>query len=331
MLANAGANAPRDRPRPRYDEEQPRSVAPERRPERYPQRDQQRDSQFAPEFQANEEPEGERLNKRMAALGMASRREADEWIEKGLVRVNGKVARMGQRVAETDDISVSDEAKASQAERVTILLHKPIGWVSGQPEDGHPAAIELITSDSIDAKTEKVKPFKPWHLKSLAPCGRLDIDSTGLLVLSQDGRVARAIIGEDSDMEKEYLVRVEYQGAPEIGLRDAADAKDMPPTQGETVSAVKRNVKAVFPPEALEQLRHGLELDGQELLPAKVSWQNEEQLRFVLREGKKRQIRRMCELVGLKVVGLKRIRIGRVVLGDLPPGKWRYLQSWEKF
>ena len=118
-----------------------------------------------------------------------------------------------------------------------------------------------------------------------------------MLVLTQDGRVARRLIGQDTSVEKEYLVRVEGE------LSD----KD------------------------LERLNHGLHLDGEELKPAKVSWQNEDQLRFVLREGKKRQIRRMCEMVGLHVVGLKRVRIGSVNLGKLPVGMWRYLRDNESF
>ena len=144
-------------------------------------------------------------------------------------------------------------------------------------------------------------------MRGLAPAGRLDIDSVGLLVLTQDGRIARHLIGQDSEIEKEYLVRVALDGA---------EAK---------------NTQARFPPEKLALLRHGLQLDGQALKPAKVSWQNEEQLRIVLREGKKRQIRRMCEQVGLKVVGLKRIRIGSVLLGQLPAGQWRYLGEHERF
>jgi 23S rRNA pseudouridine2604 synthase len=138
-------------------------------------------------------------------------------------------------------------------------------------------------------------------------------------VLTQDGRIARHLIGQDSDIEKEYLVRVGYG--------------DVMPTEGPDRGAgtSPKNTQAGFPEEKLELLRHGLYLDGQDLLPAKVSWQNEEQLRIVLREGKKRQIRRMCELVGLKVVGLKRVRIGRVVLGQLPVGQWRYLGPNERF
>ena len=133
-------------------------------------------------------------------------------------------------------------------------------------------------------------------------------------MLTQDGRVARTLIGEDSGVEKEYLVRVHW--APH-GPKGAG--------------VVTQDVQAVFPRERLALLRHGLSLDDQPLRPAQVDWQNPEQLRFVLREGKKRQIRRMCEQVGLHVVGLKRIRIGSVVLGNLPVGQWRYLGTDEVF
>jgi 23S rRNA pseudouridine2604 synthase len=94
---------------------------------------------------------------------------------------------------------------------------------------------------------------------------------------------------------------------------------------------VTQDVQAVFPAAQLARLRHGLSLDDQPLKPAQVDWMNPEQLRFVLKEGKKRQIRRMCEQVGLHVVGLKRIRIGNVVLGNLPVGQWRYLGAGESF
>jgi 23S rRNA pseudouridine2604 synthase len=247
-----------------------------------------------------------RLNKRLADLGLCSRREADEWIERGWVRVNGQVAPMGLKVTPQDRVSVDRQADAMQAQRVTILLHKPVGYVSGQAEDGHQPAVTLIDARSHWRGDASPQRFSPAQLRGLAPAGRLDIDSTGLLVLTQDGRVARQLIGEDSDIDKEYLVRVAH---------------------GEVIT----NVQAAFPPAQLARLRHGLSLDGQALRPAQVDWQNPEQLRFVLREGKKRQIRRMCELVGLKVTGLKRVRIGRVLLGQLPPGQWRYLGPREGF
>ena len=172
--------------------------------------------------------------------------------------------------------------------------------------------------------------FSPPHLRGLAPAGRLDIDSVGLLVLTQDGRVARQLIGEDSSLDKEYLVRVVYEGggAPVVHHPDERSAPLQEIGEHDPVST---NVQAVFPREGLERLRHGLSLDGKPLRPAQVEWQNPEQLRFVLTEGKKRQIRRMCEQVGLKVVGLKRIRMGRVLLGNLPVGQWRFLAPGEQF
>ena len=243
---------------------------------------------------------GVRLSKVMAERRLASRREADEWIEAGWVRVNGQVAVLGQRIQGHERIDVDPAARQQQQRRVTILLHKPVGYVSGQPEDGYQSASTLITQDRRWPQ-DRTGPWHPSHAKGLAPAGRLDIDSTGLLVLTQDGRVARWLIGEDSQVEKEYLVRVQ------------------PKATGS------------FRAEDLALLRHGLSLDGRALKPAKVSWANEDQLRFVLREGRKRQIRRMCDSVGLKVLGLKRVRIGSVVLGSLPMGQWRYLHETERF
>jgi 23S rRNA pseudouridine2604 synthase len=288
-----------------------------------------------------------RLNKRMAELGMASRREADDWIAKGWVKVNGKVAEMGMQVVPDARIEVTQQAKGAQANQVTILLNKPIGIVSGQAEDGHEPAITLIQPQNRWCDDNARFFFHGSQLKSLVPAGRLDIDSTGLLVLTQDGRVARQLIGEDSGMEKEYLVRVVFTGvANEAAANSAAatyGARPKAPTQPLQLSKptqlsriddddpVSTDVQSVFPADKLRQLRHGLSLDGQALKPAKVEWQNPEQLRFVLIEGKKRQIRRMCELVGLKVVGLKRVRVGKVMLGNLPVGQWRYLAPHEQF
>jgi 23S rRNA pseudouridine2604 synthase len=251
-----------------------------------------------------------RLNKRLAELGLCSRREADAWIASGWVRVNGAVALVGLQVRIDDRIEVDPRARRSQASQVTVLLNKPVGYVSGQAEDGYRPAITLVGPQTRWREDRTAMRFAPSQLRGLAPAGRLDIDSVGLLVLTQDGRIARRLIGEDSDIDKEYLVRVHYAaaGAP-----------------------VTQNVQAALPPAQLARLRHGLSLDGRALKPAQVEWQNPEQLRFVLREGRKRQIRRMCEQVGLAVVGLKRVRIGGVRLGALPLGQWRYLGPQERF
>ena len=266
-----------------------------------------------------------RLNKRMAELQMASRREADDWIGRGWVKVNGEVASMGMQVTADARIEVNKQAQGMQANQVTILVNKPMGLVSGQAEDGHLPAITLVQPQNRWADDNARFFFHPKQLQSLVPAGRLDIDSIGLLVLTQDGRVARQLIGEDSVMEKEYLVRVAFVGLNQVDQ-----------TPGQLIrmdddDPITTNVQAVFPPALLAKLRHGLSLDGQALKPAQVAWQNPEQLRVVLTEGKKRQIRRMCELVGLKVVGLKRVRIGNVMLGNLPLGQWRYLAPHEKF
>jgi 23S rRNA pseudouridine2604 synthase len=278
-----------------------------------------------------------RLNKRMAELGLASRREADDWIAKGWVKVDGRVAEMGMQVAPDVKIEIDKQAQGQQAKLVTVLINKPLGLVSGQAEDGHEPAITLVQPQNRWAADNARFFFHPSQLKSLVPAGRLDIDSTGLLVLTQDGRVARQLIGEDKVMEKEYLVRVIYTGvANEAAATSAAAtyAARPVPTQLSRIDdddPVSSDVQSVFPLDKLKLLRHGLSLDGQALKHAKVEWQNPEQLRFVLSEGKKRQIRRMCELVGLKVVGLKRVRIGQVMLGNLPVGQWRYLAPHERF
>ena len=248
-----------------------------------------------------------RLSKRMSELGLCSRREADEWIENGWVRVDGeRIDTLGSRVRPDQQIEVTRDAHVAQARQVTILLNKPVGYVSGQAEDGYEPAVTLITAANRWEGDRATTRFVPSHLRALAPAGRLDIDSTGLLVLTQDGRIAKQLIGEHSSVEKEYLVRVSY---------------------GDLTADIDRH----FPADKLALLRFGLSLDDAPLKPAKVSWQNGEQLRFVLREGKKRQIRRMCELVGLHVVGLKRVRMGRVALGALPQGQWRYLLPDEAF
>ena len=249
-------------------------------------------------------PEGVRLSKVMAERGLASRREADEWIEAGWVRVDGLPAVLGLRVSPaiaTACIAIDPLARSQQAQRVTVLLHKPIGWVSGQAEDGYQPASVLFAPANRWADDGMALKWHHGHVRGLAPAGRLDIDSTGLLVLTQDGRIAKQLIGDDSAVEKEYLVRVKI-------------AQDAP-----------------LAPDKMRLLHQGLQLDGRWLRPARVSWANEDQLRFVLREGRKRQIRRMCELVGLEVLGLKRVRIGSVVLGKLPVGQWRYLRPDERF
>jgi 23S rRNA pseudouridine2604 synthase len=235
-----------------------------------------------------------RLSKLMAQRGVCSRREADAFIEQGLVLVDGVVVnQLGVKVSPEVEITLAPQARKRQTDLVTIILNKPVGYVSAQPEPGYIPAIKLITSGNQFGKSDRK--LRPEHLKGLAVAGRLDIDSQGLLLFTQDGRMAKKIIGERSMVEKEYIVRV----------------------------------SGSLPEDKLQLLRHGLELDEKPLLPAQVEWINRDQLRFVLKEGRKRQIRRMCELVGLKVAGLKRVRIGEIRLGNLPEGRWRFLAPGE--
>jgi 23S rRNA pseudouridine2604 synthase len=241
-----------------------------------------------------------RLSKLMSERGLCSRREADEYIAKGLVRVNGEIVKeLGTKVLPDVRISLEAEAMRNQKRLVTIIVNKPIGYVSGQPEPGYEPAIRLVNDRNQFGLQKRV--LQRGDLQGIAVIGRLDIDSQGLLIFSQDGRLAKKIIGENSDIEKEYIVRVQYRG-PEGRL----------------------------PAENLKLLNYGLSIDGDKLKPAVVEWINDDQLRFILREGKKRQIRKMCELVDLEVRGLKRVRVGKLMLGDLPEGRWRFLEEGEE-
>jgi 23S rRNA pseudouridine2604 synthase len=235
-----------------------------------------------------------RLSKLMVERGICSRREADAFIAQGLVLVDGVVvSQLGIKVSPKAEVTLAPHALKEQKTLITVILNKPAGYVSAQPESGYMPAVKLITPANMFGKSNQK--IHSRQLRGLAVAGRLDIDSQGLLLFTQDGRIARTIIGQDAKIEKEYIVRVTGS------LQDGG----------------------------LELLRHGLELDNRPLLPASVEWINRDQLRFVLTEGRKRQIRRMCELVGLKVIGLKRVRIGKIRLGNLPEGKWRFLRPDE--
>jgi 23S rRNA pseudouridine2604 synthase len=237
-----------------------------------------------------------RVSKLMADRAMCSRREADAYLAEGLVRVDGEIVGVGAKALPTAVIALEPRAQQQQAQLATILLNKPVGWVSAQPEDGYRPAIELLTPENQDPQFPGPR-LQNKHFQGLAVAGRLDIDSRGLLVFTQDGRLARQLIGENSGIEKEYLVRV-------TGRIDD---------------------------RAVNRLRHGIVLDDKPLKPAQIDVLGPDRLRFVLKEGKKRQIRRMCELVGLHVHSLVRVRVGRVRLGDLNPGQWRFLRPDEGF
>jgi 23S rRNA pseudouridine2604 synthase len=244
---------------------------------------------------ANEPP---RLSKRLSEMTQCSRREADEWIENGWVRVDGVVVTtLGTRAHPNARIEIQEEAGRHQTESVTIVLNKPADTASGAVDGDGESALQLIRPENRWAEDDTKSAFKATHLRGLQLAGKLDPEATGMLVFTQEGSVARRITGDETRLEKEYMVRVDGE----------------------------------LSPEGLQLLNHGLSLDDVKLKRAQVSWQNEQQLRFVLHESRKRQIQRMCELVGLRVTAIKRIRIGSVSLGKLPAGQWRYLRENERF
>ena len=240
---------------------------------------------------SGEEPQ--RVNKWLAQAGVCSRREAEDFIARGLVRIDGAPVRdPGHKIEPGQTLVLADQAEAQLGGALTVMLNKPVGYVSAAPQRGEIPAARLVVADRLWGEAAKV----PARNAKLAPLGRLDQDSHGLLLLSEDGALAKAVIGPASEMDKEYVVRVDG---------DISEKK-------------------------LELLRHGLMLDERKLKPAKVSLTAKQTLRFILQEGRNRQIRRMCELVGLKVTDLKRVRIGPLKLGDLPEGKWRPLSAEER-
>ena len=240
-----------------------------------------------------EEAEPQRVNRWLAQNGVCSRREAEDLIARGLVSIDGeRVEDVGRKIHAGQTLTLADAAQAELQASLSVVLHKPVGVVSAQPEGAQVPAVRLLTRAALLGES----PVIPDARTSLAPLGRLDMDSRGLLLLSDDGVLAKAIIGPASELEKEYLVRVAGQVTEKkLGL-----------------------------------LRHGLQLDGRQLRRAEITQLGPQTLRFVLKEGRNRQIRRMCELAGLHVTDLLRVRIGPLRLGDLPEGRWRVLSTEER-
>jgi 23S rRNA pseudouridine2604 synthase len=234
-------------------------------------------------------PEPQRVNKWLAQQGVCSRREAEGLIADGKVRIDGERVDDPGRKIETGQTLELDDSGAPAS--FTAVLNKPVAYVSSQPEKDQVPAVRLLTTANRVGAGET-----PSKHASLAPLGRLDQDSRGLLLLSEDGVLAKALVGPESKLEKEYLVRVSGQ---------VTDKK-------------------------LSLLRHGLELDDRKLKAATITAMEPQRLRFILQEGRKRQIRRMCELVDLGVTDLLRLRIGPLKLGDLQEGKWRVLSPAER-
>jgi 23S rRNA pseudouridine2604 synthase len=241
--------------------------------------------------------EPQRVNRWLAQSGVCSRREAEALIARGLISIDGEpVGDLGRKIHAGQTLTLADDAQAHLEGQLSILIHKPVGVVSAQPEDHQFPAVRLVTRDALWGDAQGATVSIPDAKTRLAPVGRLDRDSRGLLILSEDGVLAKAVIGPASDLEKEYLVQVE----------------------------------GAITDQTLALLRHGLELDGRKLKPARVTLIAPGRLRFILKEGRNRQIRRMCDAVGLSVVDLFRLRIGPIRLGDLPEGRWRPLTAAER-
>ena len=233
----------------------------------------------------------------MANRGICSRREADEMIQQGLVIVDNEIiSKVGTKIRPDAEIVLAPEAINARAKLATILINKPPGYVATQAEKPYADIRTLVTAKNQYNANHNEK-NKTIDGKSLHTAGRLDIDSSGLLVLTQDGAIVRKLIHPTHPISKEYIVRV----------------------SGKITKS------------AIQLLEGGLSLDQKLLRPAKVLQINSNQLHFTLREGRKRQIRRMCDLVDLHVKSLVRVKIGMLCLADLPRGKWRFMGKDERF
>ena len=226
----------------------------------------------------------ERLQKLLSSAGICSRRKAEEYISAGYVKVNNITAKLGDKAdPEKDRVTVDGRPLQVQSETVWIMLHKPRGYVTTlSDEKGRRTAAQLVEDCG----------FRVW------PVGRLDMDSEGLLIFTNDGDGTHGLLHPSHQVEKEYEV------------------------------TVRGDIE-----QAISVLCGSLELDGQRLAPAKVRIIRKERsgglLSVVIHEGKNRQVRRMCAIAGLEVKRLKRVREGMLLLGDLPAGKWRRLSKSE--
>ncbi len=226
----------------------------------------------------------ERIQKLMAAAGLCSRRTAEEWIAAGRVIVNGRIARVGDKAdPDRDTVLVDGSPLRGAAQHVYLMLHKPRGYVTTlSDERGRRTAAELVA----DCGTR------------VYPVGRLDRDSEGLLLFTNDGQLTHALLHPSHQVDKTYIVSV-------TGAEDGS---------AERLAAVDK-------------------LDGESIVPAQVEELHRSgtaaEYRVVIHQGKKRQIRRMCAAAGLEVTRLCRVAEGGLRLGDLPPGKWRYLTEEE--
>lgn len=235
-----------------------------------------------------------RLSKRVAELAACSRRDAEMYVEGGWVSVDGVVIEQPQHKVTSERIEIDPEAKLAAPEPATILLHKPAGveFING----AQPAAM-LVTPATHCADDNSGVRLLGRHFHGLTPLMPLDTEASGLIVLSQDGRVWRRLTEDWNEIEQEFVVEVEGELAP----------------------------------YGMSKLGNGLSYAGRPLLPCKVSWQSEMRLRFAIKGVQPGQLQHMCAAVGLRAAAIKRLRIGRIPLSRMAPATWRYLPPRERF
>ena len=241
--------------------------------------------------------DGIRLAKRVAELASCSRAEAERYIANGGVTVDAAVVEdPATRVTPSQNVALLPGASADEAPPVTILLHKPEGMNSGVGVRGA-NALECLTAETLVVGGHGQPRFLKRHLARLTLCTPLETDASGLLVYSQDFRVVRKLLDDGERVEHEYVVEVSG------GIREGG----------------------------LALLNHGLSFSGKPVNPMKVSWQSEGRLRFAAKGVRPGQLEHMCAAVGLTVTDIKRLRVGRMSMGGLPVGQWRYLTDYERF
>lgn len=231
-----------------------------------------------------------RLAKRVAELVRCSRVEAEQYIEGGWVRVDGDVVEEPQFPVTTQAVEIDPDAQLTPTEPATILLHKPVDLAFA-------ACVPLVNRETHARVDPSGWRIHARHFARLTPLMPLDTDASGLVVLSQDGRVCRRLTEDAAELEQEFIIEV-----------DGATG-----------------------PYTLSRLARGLSYQGRPLPACKVSWQNEVRLRFAIKDVRPGQLRHMCGEVGLAVVAIKRIRIGRISLGKMPAGQWRYVPVTDRF
>jgi len=233
-----------------------------------------------------------RLAKRLAELVHCSRREAELYIAGGWVSVDGQVVEEPQFMVSEQKVELHPDATLVPVEPVTILFHQP-----PDAEMNADSIKQLLCADTRAPDDRSGIRLLKQHFLRLTQCLPLQMHASGLAVFTQDYRVTRKLTDDAAAIEQEYIVQVSGELAP----------------------------------DGVKLLNHGLSFNGKPLPPVKVSWQNETHLRFALKGAQPGQIAHMCQAVGLQLLAMKRLRIGRLSMSKLPLGQWRYLMPYEKF